>query len=420
MTSLGLARRMACGLLLLSACNDVSLDRGADRASEPGTSRDDRGPSTGARTDHGTLVSTGSTRVGGGCPPTGVFEHALCVCEELKDVGVLTVRGGAGGPGSVGVNGAVRMVNASKIEGDFIAYERFGAVQAASVRGELLTTGDANWTGALHVGGDFSVGGDARGIGLLTVDGALRVAGNTGFIGLSGAAQDAYVAPAGPPCPCDPATFFDVAAAVEAARTQNDNGTIDLGGKLQQIGVRQVTLPSGSYYIEDADTIGVLKFDITGKVALFVDGHVDSVGIEHFHLDADAELDLYVSGGIRSVGVTAAGDPGAASRLRIYVGGEDSVLLSVGAQVFFGAIYAPQAQVAYVGATHIEGSLFARSLHGVGVLDIEDATREGDRDSCEPEDEPDAGVPGDGDGDDTGDGDGDGDGDAEEPVEDPL
>src|SRR5262245_11969790 len=105
MTSLVLARRMACGLLLLCACNDVSLDRGADGASEPGTNDNARDPSTGPTADHGTLVSTGTTRVGGGCPPSDVFENALCVCEDLKDVGVLTVRGGAGGPGSVGVNG---------------------------------------------------------------------------------------------------------------------------------------------------------------------------------------------------------------------------------------------------------------------------------------------------------------------------
>ena len=70
-------------------------------------------------------------------------------------------------------------------------------------------------------------------------------------------------------------------------------------------------------------------------------------------------------------------------------------MLSVGAQAFHGAIYAPRAHVAYVGATHVEGSLFARSLRGVGVLDIEHgATGPSDPGECDdPEDPQDPEAP---------------------------
>ena len=394
MILLTLPRRMACGLFVLSACQPST--QSAEEASAAAQSSSSSDPqNAGNPQDEAPEPGDDLTRnASAACPPPGLFDRALCLCEDLADVGLMAIRAGAGGPGSVGVNGKTHLVNASLVEGRFDAYQSFSAVAAAEIGDTLATTGDASWVGALSVGGDFAVGGDARGVGLLHVDGALRVAGAEGFIGLSAADRAAYEPPAAPPCPCDPSTFFDVQAAVEGARDQNDNASIGLAERLRQVGLRVLTLPAGSYYIEDAATLGVLDIRVTGSVSLYVNGHVDSVGLEHFHLEDAAELDLYVSGGIRSVGLTAAGNR--SSKLRIYVGGEAPVLLSVGAQAFYGAIYAPEAQVAYVGDTRIVGSLFARTLHGVGRLVIEEGDSAADPDRCDPPEGSDGGVPGDG------------------------
>jgi hypothetical protein len=323
----------------------------------------------------------------------------MCLCEDLTDVGLLTVSGGAGGAGAVGVNGKVRMVNLSRFADSLIAHAGFSAVADAEVSGALSTAGDASWVGRLKVGDDLSVGGDARGLGLLQLGGALRVAGRTSLLGLSAAIARADYEPEEPPCPCDPSTFFDVQAAVEAGRDSNDNASIGLEAGLRQVGLSSLTLPSGSYYVSDPKSIGALTIEVTGKVALYVDGHLDSIGLERLRISPDAELDLYVSGGLRSVGLSANGSPEASSRLRIYVRGDAPVLLSVGAQAFYGAIYAPEAELAYVGATRIVGSLFARTLRGVGALSIEHgASGTLDPDDCDPSDPSDPSTPpGDGD-----------------------
>jgi hypothetical protein len=52
------------------------------------------------------------------------------------------------------------------------------------------------------------------------------------------------------------------------------------------------------------------------------------------------------------------------------VGGGDKVTLQVGNQVFRGAVYAPNAALAYVGRTKIEGSLLAKTLSSVGLLEL--------------------------------------------------
>ena len=421
MTYLTLPRRMACGLLLFWACSP-SVDPGENQPSQHSSSESETQPTKdGANAQPGDHLTRAASAA---CPPPELFSNALCLCEDLADVGLLTVRGGASGPGSVGVNGKTHLINVTSVDGSFTAYQSFAAVADAHVGQNLGTTGDASWVGLLGVGGDLSVGGDARGLGLLTVDGSLRVAGQTSLLGLSAAQRAEYEPPAGPPCPCDPSTFFDVAAAVEAAREANDNANIGLDETLHQVGLRTLSLPAGSYYVADARTIGVLDIVITGSVSLYVAGHLDSVGLEHVHIADGGELDLYVSGGVRSVGLSAAGRPADPSRLRIYVGGSEPVLLSVGVQAFFGSIYAPEAQVDYVGATHIVGSLFARTLHGVGLLTIEQGDGAGQPGACTPPGDEDAGVPGDGDGDvppsdpetpgqDAGAGDGDGTGDGD-------
>lgn len=334
------------------------------------------------------------------CPPADVFAHAVCVCEDFDQVGQLTVSPGPAGTGAVGVNGYTRFVNQTTAAGSWIAYGGFEAVSDADIGEDLSTAADASWVGAVSVGGDLSVGGDARGVGALEVAGSLRVAGQESLLGPSDvAARGAYEEMAGPPCGCDGDGFFDVATAVAAAAPSNDNAAAGLDGALSSVGDTEVRLPTGTYHLADAAVVGRTRFVIEGEVSLFVAGHLDAVGDQSFTLADGATLDLFVDGGVRTVGRLSTGsasDPGA---FRLYVGGDDAVVLSVGAQTYHGNIYAPEARIGWVGDTLVVGSLFARTLDGVGRLEIEyGAPAELDPDACEPDDGP-GGDSGAGDGD---------------------
>ena len=77
-------------------------------------------------------------------------------------------------------------------------------------------------------------------------------------------------------------------------------------------------------------------------------------------------------GDVTAVGTLVAGstaDPGA---FRLYVGGTSTARLgAIGASEFVGSIYAPRAAVSYIGDARIIGSIFARTITGVGRLEID-------------------------------------------------
>src|SRR5262249_41239833 len=111
-------------------------------------------------------------------------------------------------------------------------------------------------------------------------------------------------------------------------------------------------------------------FEIDGAVALYIDGDLDSIGAERIKLSPGAQLDLYVSGTVKTIGYVNAGDAANPSAFRLYIGSGNRLTLSVGFQKFAGSIYAPKATIAYVGDTIVEGGLFANNLVGVGLLTI--------------------------------------------------
>ena len=139
------------------------------------------------------------------------------------------------------------------------------------------------------------------------------------------------------------------------------------------MGQTDVTLPTGSYYFDKVEFVGSSKVTIQGAVALYIDGRLQTVGQDRFNVPAGSTLDLYVSGGVEQVGSTslAAGDPGS---FRLYVGGTTPVLVGVGQQRISGLIYAPTADLKFVGDTEIDGAVFAKTLDGVGRFTIRHAS----------------------------------------------
>ncbi len=297
-----------------------------------------------------------------GCYPTELAsEHALCVCRDFDMVGRLVTERVGDHPASVGVEGESVVVASVDVDGAWHGQHAIDAVASMRVAGELRTASAFSWVGAQHIGGDLSVGGDADGVGDIEVGGAVRVAGDVSTVGeLRASSQGAYEAsPA--PCNCQGDDFFDVEMAVWDARAHNDNAMVST-----HAGMRELSLPSGRYYLEGFDNVGDVHIRAEGDVALFIEGDVALVGHAQFSVAPGAHLDVYVAGDVATVGNVDLGDPDDPSAFRLFVGGEGSVLVNVGAQRYHGYLYAPRASVHWVGDTEIHGGLVAGALTGVG------------------------------------------------------
>lgn len=328
-----------------------------------------------------------STAIAVSCPDSpadDLFDSAICICEDFDQVGQLLVGTNTGDPAVVGVNGLVNFVNQAEIRGDLHAFGGYDTVTATTIDGDLTTAGDATMVAALSVAGDLEAGGDLSSVGFLTVGGELRVAGQTDILGPSDiGGVGAYGTTPDQPCNCDPSTFFDVAGAVADAAASNDNAAINIGTKLSQVGVNRLDLGSGSYYFDEFATVGDTQILIDGAVAIHIEGDLQAVGNEVFLLTDGSTLDLFVSGSVQTVGNAELGDPGDPAAFRLYIGGADSVSVGVGRTRFNGAIYAPEATLAYVGDTEIRGAVFARELAGVGRMTLGYAAPEdGDGQDC--------------------------------------
>jgi hypothetical protein len=69
------------------------------------------------------------------CPPPGVFDNAICACDDLAHVGELHVLPGPAGTGSIGVNGKSVLVALAEVSGTWNAWGGFTGVG--------LTVGDS-------------------------------------------------------------------------------------------------------------------------------------------------------------------------------------------------------------------------------------------------------------------------------------
>jgi len=165
------------------------------------------------------------------------------------------------------------------------------------------------------------------------------------------------------PCPCDPADLLDVEALVGDARADNDNDSIGLdpNGFSLVLGYVETTLPSGRYFVDQMGGAGDIIVNISGRVALFVDGSVNATGNLEFRIEPGGELDLFVKGDLVLTGRAVFGDADRPAASRIYVGGDGDVHL-IGADRFVGNVYAPRSLVTAAGYLEMYGSLFARDF----------------------------------------------------------
>jgi hypothetical protein len=295
------------------------------------------------------------------------------------------------------INGDTLVLNNTQVRGSFIPYGGLEARANVEVTEALQSAGTVDALGNVETGTDMEVGGNLTGIGRVAVGGTLRIGGDDLFLGWREVGSTApYQSTPAPPCGCDDSEIFDVVGAVDAARAVNDNAALGLPTSIAKIGYTEVYLGDGSYFFDDVGTIGATRFVIDGTVAIYVDGNLDNIGAQWIQLTAGSTLDLYVSGAVRTIGHVALGDKWAPSSFRLYIGGEEECAVNVGNQIFNGAIYAPRADLRYIGNTRIRGAVFARSIHGTGNLVVGYASPDPPPDQCDPPDggqEPPSGQP---------------------------
>ena len=174
------------------------------------------------------------------------------------------------------------------------------------------------------------------------------------------------------PCGCEPAERLDVAAAVDAARDDNDDSAIGLDPHALDLAVgigTAITLPSGRFFVHQVGSLGAIRLRIAGRVALYVDDDFLAGPLFAVTLDPGAELDLFVRDDFALAGAAVLGDPARPAATRIYVGGSGDIAVA-GLNAFAGNLYAPSANVLVGGVGKVYGSLFGKNILAAGFLDV--------------------------------------------------
>ncbi len=346
------------------------------------------------------------------CPPADPnalrFDHAVCLCESMSEIGnglaaeslkAFVNLAPSTHKAHVGINGDVGSIGNLKVDGKLSIGGSLESIGNVSVLSDLLVGGDVENAGRIKVDGNSSIGGNLTGVGYFKTVGDLLVSGNLAYLGAllyQSVQQQVDFNPADP-CDCSAGKILDVASIV-ASKKGAKRLSIASG-----IGHQDIKLTAGEYYAPDGSAfIGNAFLRIEGAVRLYVDGDVDTVGNRMIFLSEGAELDLYIAGSVRTVGNFMANVPkhhAASKAVRFYIGGEKPVqLATVGNEMFWGAVYAPKADVEFIGNLMVFGSLFARNIRGIGNIMVlynaeivgEDCTDPNAEPPTTDEDDPDA------------------------------
>lgn len=304
------------------------------------------------------------------------LERALCLCGDFDNVGTgLTTRsfsrvhGNDTGLAHVGINGSLNAVGNLTVEGDLDVARGLDGVGDITVARDLITGGSVDIVGDWGVGRDAWIEGDLDVVGNLLIGNDLYLAGGFDAVGdvTYNTARRGFTY-GGAPCGCASNQLLNVTAEVRARKDAATTAALPSG-----VGSSDVVLRSGEYYVANPrDLVGSGSITIDGKVGLFVDGDLDTVGSLNIELAPGGELDLWVAGSIKTVGNLQFADERDlhARAFRLFVGGPSSAIIQVGDATFYGSIYAPEADIEYVGDLTVYGSLFADNLEGTGSLAI--------------------------------------------------
>ena len=340
--------------------------------------------------DADALVPEDEVQVGDACASSvaaETFTSALCSCEDTSVAGYLRTRRFRAGDdpdaeeqlgGSVGVNRDYITAGYADVGGSFsVAGTRDIAFGGFLNAGEDLRFNPAfNVAGAVDVERDAFLASVVRAFGRVGIGRDLYTPLGAGFRGIAfvdvGGEEHTEAVNVEAPCACAPEQIINVAALVDAAQNDNDNGEVGLGVDDLDVVVgigTELTLPSGRYYVNQIGGVGAITLQVSGKVALFVRDDLLATGLFRVNLDPDAEIDIFVKDNLVVTGAARFGDSARPAATRVYVGGTGDVAIA-GATAFAGNLYAPTANVLVGGFGRVDGSLFGKNIVAAGFLSV--------------------------------------------------
>jgi hypothetical protein len=379
------------GLAALVACGNGAEAPTALEPADALTPAAESGASGAARMNDGNqLLPDDEAPVGASCAArvaAETFTSASCSCEDTNIAGYLRTRSfrantGPNAPellgGSVGVNRDYITAGYADVGGSFAV----AGTRDVRFAGFLKSGEDLRFEPAFDVAGVVDVARDAfladtvRAFGRVGIGRDLHMPEAAGFGGIAlvdvGGTQHTEAVSIAPPCACAPQQLIDVAALVRGAETDNDNDKLGLQPSDFELVVgvgRELSLPSGRYYLNQIAGVGALTLHVTGKTALFINDDLLATGLFRVDLSDTAELDIFVRDNLVITGAARFGDPARPSATRLYVGGTGDISIA-GASDFVGNLYAPTANVLVGGVGRISGSLFAKNIVAAGFLSV--------------------------------------------------
>ncbi len=310
-----------------------------------------------------------------------IFAYGLCTCGDVSMANTLDLDAfdSRDGPYTSGWNGAWAGIN-GRLHSDrpLMLWGSMFVGNGFHVNGDLWLEGD------LHSGGDsvaatMDVAGDAQ-IRVRACTGGIEVGGTLtmpqnailevhgGPMTYSSFVRDHVDVPE--PCDCNPSSFFDVGAYAGGFEHNNDNAAAGIGGwDFENVqGHHDVTIDCGRIYLSRLTGAGSMRFVVTGRTAIFIDGDVSLNSGFEIDVSQGGEVDLFVSGNFNVNGPTELGTASEPGRVRVHVGGSGTI--NVTSMTVAGYLYAPTAELVARGAVEIFGSAFLRRLHSTAPVSL--------------------------------------------------
>ena len=301
------------------------------------------------------------------------FLWALCSCSDLEVQDELLTDGfnSSSGPyqpgglgGGVGVNGdlwtqsytdiwgALFVGDGSDIlfEDEAEVYQRLYAGGGVGVEDDSVVREDAYITGDIDASANFDI------LGILHQQGTYG-----GSLDYGDRVEQSVTVD--PPCRCDGDDAIPVGDIVDAAAADNDNDAIGLDEDLFASGdaPRRVELPCGRYYFSEMEINSEVVIVAEGRTAIFVDGDVYIDDRASFTPGPTGELDIFVAGDFHANDEVVLGSPSYPASTRLYVGGDDGLLIEDAADVG-GNIYVVPGTIELQDELDIFGAIYGQNV----------------------------------------------------------
>lgn len=326
------------------------------------------------------MTAAGSTCAG--TMAARAHRTAICSCSDWNVAGAISIMNTTSVPGNVparvalGINGNFTSTSDVTVPGavyvsgtkGVMVTPRFDIVASLRSGGPIAFVG----AGQASVASDVFAAGDVTGPARITGTLHLPAGALVGAATLPTAVVREPVTVA-PPCDCAPP--FDVSAAIAAAMTTNDNGTmpVDRLANVTTTATTRVDLSCGTYAFSSISILTSLTLAVHGRAVMAVAGDVlvqRSLSVAFDQAVPGATLDLLLQGSFTvNGGPTFVVGTSNAEQLRIWMVGPGPINVP-SAPVMGGVFHAPAATLMAPRGLTLIGSVTAGALMVGGQVNI--------------------------------------------------